>query len=80
MGRAKGDPGHCDHNPNEGPEHCGARCYPCSIDGRIEAAIVLPDVAGDSPRKIEVIAAVGVRDALGLRDGDLLTLELGSRG
>jgi CTP-dependent riboflavin kinase len=47
------------------------------IAGRIEAAIVLPEIDGYSPAAIEMIAAVGVRAELGIVDGDLLTIEVG---
>ena len=74
--RLKGTPGVRIDNPNDGPHDCDARCYPVSIDGRIDAAIVLPEVAGYSPAKIEIIAARGVRDALGIDDGDTLRLKM----
>jgi CTP-dependent riboflavin kinase len=57
-------------NPNDGPHDCDARCYPVRIAGRIDGAIVLPEVAGYPPATIEIIAAIGVRDALGIADGD----------
>jgi CTP-dependent riboflavin kinase len=63
-------------NPHAGPQDCHARCYPVSIDGRIEAAIVFPEVTGYSPVKIEIIAAIEVRDALDIDDGDLLRIEI----
>jgi CTP-dependent riboflavin kinase len=63
-------------NPNSGPHDCNARCYPVSIDGQIDAAIVLPEVAGYPPIQIELIAAIGVRDALAVGDGDTLSLEI----
>lgn len=72
----KATPGVRIDNPNDGPFDCDARCYPVSIAGRIDAAIVLPEIAGYSPAAIEMIAAVGVRDALGISDGDLLAIEL----
>jgi CTP-dependent riboflavin kinase len=74
--RLKGTPGIRIDNPNHGPRDCDARCYPVSIDGRIDAAIVLPEVAGYSPIQIEIIAAVGVRDAFDVDDGDSLRLEI----
>ncbi len=59
---------------------CNARCYPARIaDGiadPINAAIVLPEIADYPKAKLELIAAVGVRDRLGLRDGDPVTLEI----
>ena len=63
-------------NPNDGPHDCDARCYKVSVEGRIEAAIVLPEVEGYPPAQVEVIAAVGVREALGIEDGDPVRLEV----
>ncbi len=74
--RLKGTPGVRIDNPNDGPHDCDARCYPVSIDGQIDAAIVLPEVAGYSPVQIEIIAAMGVREALDIDDGDSLRLEI----
>ena len=74
--RLKGTAGVRIDNPNDGPNDCDARCYPVSIDGRIDAAIVLPEVAGYSPLKIEIIAATGIRDALDVDEGDPLRLEI----
>jgi len=74
--RLKGTPGVRIDNPNDGPHDCDARCYPVVIDGQIDATIVLPEVAGYSPVQIEIIAAMGVRDALDIDDGDLLRLEI----
>jgi CTP-dependent riboflavin kinase len=72
----KDTPGVRIDNPDEGPRSCDARCYPVSIDGLTEAAIVLPEVAGYSPVQVEIISAVGIRDVLGIDDGDLLRLTI----
>jgi CTP-dependent riboflavin kinase len=74
--RLKSTPGVRIDNPNSGPHDCNARCYPVSIDGQIDAAIVIPEVAGYPPFQIELIAAIGVRDALAVGDGDTLSLEI----
>ena len=74
--RIKNTPGVSIDNPNSGPHDCNARCYPVSIKGQLDAAIVLPEVAGYSANQIEIIAAVGLRDALNLNDGDSLILEI----
>lgn len=49
---------------------CAARCYPVSLRGEIAAAIVLPEVQGYPPKQIEIIAAIRLRKALGVEDGD----------
>jgi catechol 2,3-dioxygenase-like lactoylglutathione lyase family enzyme len=65
-------------NPNDGPNDCNARCYPVLIEGRLRAAIVLPEVANYATNRIELIGPVRVRDALGISDGDPLILEVRS--
>ena len=42
----KRTPGVRIENPNDGPQDCDARCYSVSIDGQIDAAIVLSEVPG----------------------------------
>lgn len=64
-------------NPNDGPHDCDARCYRASISGRIPAAIVLPEVDGYPRGQIELIATMNVREALGIADGDPVTLVVG---
>jgi riboflavin kinase, archaea type len=60
---------------------CSARLYRISLrplagdDERVNGAVLLPDVA-DYPRdKIEIVAPVRLKQALGLKDGDCLDLE-----
>ncbi|MEO8444440.1 MAG: HAD-IA family hydrolase [Gammaproteobacteria bacterium] len=57
---------------------CGARCYPVLALGprqvAVTAGIVLPAVPGYSPDQVELLAAVGLREALQVADGDLVTL------
>lgn len=57
---------------------CGARCYPvhatASGHGPVTAGIVVPEVPGYAPGQVEVVAAVSLRDALGVDDGDFVTL------
>lgn len=58
---------------------CAARCYPvrASVAGRspVTAAIVVPEVPGYGPHQVEVIAAVSLREGLGVADDDRVTLE-----
>lgn len=58
---------------------CGARCYPvrASLAGRapVTAAVVVPEVPNYAPDQVEVVAAVSLREVLGIADGDVVTLE-----
>lgn len=74
--RLKATPGIRIDSPNDGPRECDGRCYPVLVGGQVEGAIVLPEVPGYSPVKIEVIAATRLRDELDVEDGDSLTLEI----
>lgn len=63
--------------PNE--RSCDARLYPVVVGGRVEGAIVLPEVPGYPPDQVEIIAAEGLRAALGLKDGDRVEVVLAGR-
>ncbi len=58
------------------PEWCDGRCYPVLIAGNIGAAAVVPDVASYPEDQVEIIAAIRLRDALGVTDGHILTIEV----
>ena len=60
----------------EGAAFCSARCYPVRIEGRIPAAVVLPEVAGYPEDKLEFVAALPVREHLSLAEGAVLRVEL----
>jgi len=55
---------------------CSARCYPARIEGRIPAAVVLPDIAAYPEDKLELVAALPVRQHLSLDESALLTVQL----
>ncbi len=74
--KLKTSPGVSINNPNKGPNDCNARCFPISVEGTIDAAIVFPAVADYAPNQVEVIAAVGIREALGIGDGDSVSLKI----
>ncbi len=57
-----------------GPEHCPATCHPVEVNGDVRAVAVVPHVPGYPPDTVEVIAATGLRDRLGLADGDEVDL------
>jgi phosphoglycolate phosphatase len=74
--RLKDTPGGRMDNPDGGARDCSARCYRVSIGGQVDGAIVLPEVADYAEDQIEIIATIGVRDALDVEDGDSLILEM----
>lgn len=74
--RLQNTPGVRVDNPNGGPRVCDARCFRVSIEGQVDAAIVLPEVEGYAKYQVEVIAPIELRDALTIKDGDWLVLEI----
>jgi len=74
--RLKRTPGIRIDNPNDGPHDCDARCYSVSIEGRIDGAIVFPEVEGYPAAQVEIIATVSVRDALVIKDGAAVKLTI----
>lgn len=61
---------------------CQAQCWPVLVASSgmngekvIEGAILLPQVAGYPRNKVEVVAPIHIKNSLGVRDGDSLTLE-----
>lgn len=60
----------------EDPSFCSARCYPVLIDGRLKAAIVFPLVDGYPENKMELIAPQNIKEALSVKAGDDLEVEI----
>ena len=58
------------------PAFCNARCYPARIAGNIPAAVIVPEVAGYPDDKLELVAALPLRQHLLLEEGALLKVEL----
>src|SRR5262249_49748326 len=58
--RLKREPGVRIANTEPGACDCDARCYPISIEGRIDAAIVIPEISGYSPNLVEIIATTRI--------------------
>jgi riboflavin kinase len=61
---------------------CSARIYRIEIldpanqaSGKVEGAVLLPEVKGYPGDKIEIVAPMRLKDHLGVSDGDALTLE-----
>jgi riboflavin kinase len=68
--------------PLESPQggFCSARLYPVEVSGaagetKVTAAILVPEVKGYPSDKIEIVAPLRLKDHLGARDGDAITLE-----
>lgn len=55
---------------------CDAHCHKVRVQGRVDGAVVVPAVPGYPDAQVEIIAAVNLREALGLADGDAVTLDL----
>ncbi len=56
---------------------CGAGCVGVLINGSVPGVVVLPDITDHKPDCIEIMAPIAVREALGLSDGDEVSLHLG---
>ncbi|MBI4455279.1 MAG: HAD-IA family hydrolase [Acidobacteria bacterium] len=54
--------------------YCAARCFPVNVEGRISAAVIVPDVKDYPEDKLEILAPVRLRDTLRLSDGHSLTV------
>ncbi len=57
------------------PSFCRARCFLVEIEGKLRGAVLLPEVEGYPADKIEVVAPARLKDELGVRDGEKITLE-----
>lgn len=55
---------------------CRARCYPVQVAGRIPAAVLLPDVADYPEDRVELVAALPIREHLALGEASRLRVEL----
>lgn len=54
---------------------CSAQCYPVLISGSIKGIILVPLVEDYPKNKMEILAPVHLRKALGLSAGDVLDVE-----
>ena len=59
------------------PEDCGARVFRVTVVPDIDAAIVVPDLTRHANDTLELIAPIHIRNRLGLRDDDRVTLRVG---
>lgn len=59
----------------EDPSFCIARCYPVLINGRLQGAIVFPEVEDYPENKMELIASRNIKEVLSVKGGDVLEVE-----
>src|SRR5574337_417659 len=59
------------------PSFCEAKCLAARVDGRIPAAIVVPQVDDYPSDKVELVAALPLRRHLALEEGMRVRVELG---
>ena len=60
----------------EDPSFCNAQCYPVLINGRLKGAIVFPRVKDYPQNKMELIASQNIKQALSVKGGDVLEVEI----
>ena len=65
-------------DPPDG-RYCVGQCFPARL-GPLPAAVVIPHVAAYPPDQLELVAAVRVRDALGLQSGDRVVVTVFAPG
>ena len=58
------------------PDWCDARCFLSTIEERIEAAIILPQIKDYPPDQIELISVLPIRDTLGIRDEQVISIKI----
>ena len=58
------------------PDWCNSLCYKAKIAGKIDAAIILPEVKDYPVDQLELVASVNVREILSLKDGDAVEIEI----
>ena len=61
---------------SEAAGFCDALIFRGTIEGKYDCGIVLPLVSNYNECLIEILAPVHLKDSLGLKDGDEVTLEL----
>lgn len=60
----------------EDPSFCSAKCYQVLIQGQLKGAIVLPMVKDYPENKMELIAPQNIKEALSMKAGDYLEVEI----
>ncbi len=58
------------------PGYCAAKCFRVEIGERVAGAWIIPEVPAYPDDLIELMAPVSLRDALGLKVGDVVSIKL----
>jgi CTP-dependent riboflavin kinase len=58
------------------PRFCAAKGFPVLVNGKIKGALIIPLVKDYPEGKLEIIAPVNIRQALSLKNGDAVTVEI----
>lgn len=58
------------------PGFCPAKGFPVLINGEVKGALIIPQVPQYPEEKMEIIAVQNIRNALFLKNGDPVTLEV----
>jgi riboflavin kinase len=58
------------------PGFCAAKCFRVKVGDQITAAWIIPEVPGYPDDLVELMAPVRLRDALGLKIGDVVVVRL----
>ncbi len=58
------------------PGFCAARCFHVSVCGKIEGALIIPEVPDYPESKLEIISSERIRDVLPLKVGDVVPVEV----
>ncbi len=58
------------------PGFCLAKCFHILVCGKINGAIIIPQVPDYPESKLEIISSVSVKDVLSLKAGDLVLVEI----
>ena len=58
------------------PGFCSAKCFHVLVCGKLEGALIIPQVSDYPESKVEIISSDKIREALSLKAGDLVTVEI----
>jgi CTP-dependent riboflavin kinase len=61
-------------SPDEG--YCRGKCFPAVFMGKLECAIVVPEVKDYPDDVIEIIASVNLREKFKFKDGDIAKVKI----